>query len=786
MTFEQLDKVLDECVFSVVGEHVGPRPGQKQLAHDIYGAMIGEPTDQLDENGELMRRKGRVLGVAPTGVGKTLAALAPAFLRAVIAGERTVISTESLSLQAQILDKDAPMFADAVERVTGVRPTFAVLKGFGNYVCPLAAHSAAVDVLGADDLEPKTNPHISPADQRAESLALLADAKRRIDNMNGQRKPSGLFGDLFAPQGETVRVGESEYDKDTMVSLLSWALGQAKDGDGDKSRFTGTTGRAWGAVSVSPSDCPGKNKCPFGQVCLPRKGREDAQHADVIVTNHSILAVQANMGVPVVFGNLTLGDFDHIIVDEAHALPGVIRNGGGREIGVRRITQVVKAFTSCMDTEDGNISQIVEEGKALASRIDMELGNVVGSAKPGEAVKPKGENPLTEWGPVLQGWCRTATKALPQNVPDSRTQLKIMRAGSRLQSLYSDCEVATREDDKGEFARWVEAVQRDDYLAGRGWSGAVFKLSPVDVAPSIGMNLMRAPQPPDEEGNPALDEEGNQLYKRLSVAMISATIPPGFPRDTGLMTRAVDYPSPFDSAYGKSMVFVPRVNTEEELSRIASRNGGRWKFDTGRHTEWATEYLLSLVRANEGHALVLSATKRAGAHYAEELRKTLPSSIRVFSQWDGRDPRQIVAEWRADTSSVMVGTRSLMTGVDASGETCSLVIVDRIPRDAGNVVDDARVDLLCARQEMDKWSSQRLVYGSDAALRLEQAAGRLIRSTSDSGMLAVLDPRLVPKTPLAYPKSTGDLYLGALRRFPVRKSQLKTAVSFLEGRSIER
>lgn len=120
----------------------------------------------------------------------------------------------------------------------------------------------------------------------------------------------------------------------------------------------------------------------------------------------------------------------------------------------------------------------------------------------------------------------------------------------------------------------------------------------------------------------------------------------------------------------------------------------------------------------------------------------------------------------------MVGTRSLMTGVDAPGPTCSMVVIDRVPRSPGNPVDDARVEDLMARLECSRHTAARLVYATDAALLLEQAAGRLIRSTSDDGVVAVLDPRLLRGTPVSYPEDTRTLYLSAFARLGERTADL--------------
>ena len=99
---------------------------------------------------------------------------------------------------------------------------------------------------------------------------------------------------------------------------------------------------------------------------------------------------------------------------------------------------------------------------------------------------------------------------------------------------------------------------------------------------------------------------------------------------------------------------------------------------------------------------MLSAKAADGKLYAERLLRALPD-ITVHSRWDGGTPSRTTTEWREDIGSVLVGTKSLLTGVDAPGETCSLVIVDRIPRSPSNPIDDARVEELEARTG-DRWA----------------------------------------------------------------------------------
>jgi len=135
-----VDRVLEAAVHLATGLATAePRPGQRALAHDVLEAMTG---------------RDRVVAQAPTGVGKSFSHLVPAAVMAVATGERTVISTESLALQSQIIDKDAPTVCAATTSVLGSAPRVAVLKGWGNYACSLRATHSARTLLGDPTMTP--------------------------------------------------------------------------------------------------------------------------------------------------------------------------------------------------------------------------------------------------------------------------------------------------------------------------------------------------------------------------------------------------------------------------------------------------------------------------------------------------------------------------------------------------------------------------------------------------------------------------------------------------------
>ncbi|MFV0372747.1 helicase C-terminal domain-containing protein [Microbacterium sp.] len=267
---------------------------------------------------------------------------------------------------------------------------------------------------------------------------------------------------------------------------------------------------------------------------------------------------------------------------------------------------------------------------------------------------------------------------------------------------------------------------------------------------------------------------------------ISATLPSNYPYQAGLNAQRAIYPTPFADAYARSALYIPQLESAAELEQL-TREGWRARrsFDASRHPEWAARIITQLVDANRGRALILAAKAADGRMYADYPRRNLPG-ITVHSQWDGGTPSRIVSEWRDDIGDVLVGTKSMMTGVDAPGETNSLVIIDRVPRSPSNPIDDARAEEIEARTG-DKWGADRAVYSVDAALLLAQAAGRLIRHTGDTGLVACLDPRLLRAPggkpgPITYPEPSRQVYMEALYPFGQKLSQLSGALEWLRER----
>jgi len=673
--------------------------------------------------------------------------------------------------------------------------------------CSLRATHSARTLLGEpDDDTPPPDP-----------AAALTDLARRLPSPPPEgakkKRPAAR---AKATDADTVDIDGAVIPRAEAIPLLHWALTEgAEDGSGDKNSYTGTVSEAsWSTVSVSTTECVGAAQCPFGDVCRPDAARTTAAAADIVVTNHSMLGVQAANAAPVVIGSQRLGLFRHLIVDEAHRLPGVVREQGAAAVSGRRVTRIQRGLSALLDSNDPLVKALLTDGDVIKDVVDQSLAEQAATTPKKESVLrcSEGMDPLASTGDLLTGWLgRVNTMVGTVPVFDQKTQIKKMRVTGAVTSLKADL-TAVREHRNG-VARWVEKGSEPSSRFARGTPAAA-KSTPVEVGGSLAFNVYSAEVPGALVGHPAVpetdwlsttaqsaaaealpehpprtEEDGEEITSSaggalgapryaLSVSAMYATLPNGFGRDAGLHRPTRSYESPFDTAYGRSVLFVPRASAPEDVEALnGGWPGGKVRLDTTRHTAWAASMIAALVQANNGSALILAATAAAGRSYAAQLRAA-GTGPHIHSQWDGGALRQITAAWREDVGSVLVGTRSLMTGVDAPGETCSLVVIDRVPRAAGNPVDDARVEALTPVVG-DRWLADSLVYAADAALLLEQAAGRLIRSVGDSGMVAVLDPRLLKTGSFSYAARSRDTYMSALHRFARKTADLDVALEFL-------
>ena len=737
-----------------------PREGQLMLHNSIRHAM---------------QTIGHVAAVAPTGSGKSFAALVPAVMAAVENADRTIISTDSLALMGQIQDKDAGTVIEAARRLhPNIDIKIAFLKGVSNYLDPAAVIAAGQALTGAKGLV-----------EYGRLAAKLREAP---------------LGDMPWTKFAFLNDGD---EREQYAKLVIWALetyesnNENEHGDRHACPIEHTPDM-WRTLSATASEADDGKR--YGVASKVTQARLRALEANIVVTNHSILAVQAAKGVPVIVGSQKLGEFQHIVVDEAHTLPSHVRSQGAAVISGGRIARLARTVAKATGNTTTGISWR-DDGEAIADELDAQLEAYAAAApQPG---RPKNEPPLRrltkddnalgDLDTLISDWIDRG-KALigkADKSPDPDKAMNAKSAREALITLKSDLGALGRH--MSGWARWVEKATPSDPGKYRAWWES--HVSPIDVGFLLRDNLW-APVPHvqnsgDSDGDGfdiAEPDEQEEPITRLSVSAISATMPSNYPSQAGLDAPLLKYPSPFVDAYARSGLYIPQANTGDDYMAVTDDAWGKRKFDVHKHRVWATDKIVELVRANGGSALVLAATGREGKAYAAALRKHLPDSITVHSQWDGPSATRLVSDWRADVSSVLVGTKSMMTGVDAQGATCTLVIVDRIPRSPSNPIDDARMEQIMERQGVDKWSADRQVYSTDAALLLKQAVGRLIRSASDSGLVACLDPRLLKldarqRGALTYQEQVRQVYMndGGLYDFGKRFTRVEQAADFLRS-----
>ncbi|MGB7238460.1 MAG: ATP-dependent DNA helicase [Rhodococcus sp. (in: high G+C Gram-positive bacteria)] len=229
---------------------------------------------------------------AGTGTGKSLAYLVPSIRHAVESGRTVVVSTATIALQRQLVDRDLPRLADALTGAIGRRPKFAILKGRNNYLCMNKIHTGA-----------------------------------------SEESPDAELFDAFA----ISRLGRE------VVRLTKWSS-ETETGDRDDV-VPGVSDQAWRQVSVTARECLGKSRCPVGEDCFAERARTEAAQVDVVVTNHALLAIDAITGIQI------LPEHDVVVIDEAHELVDRVTGVATSELSAATITAAARRCSKLIEEE---------------------------------------------------------------------------------------------------------------------------------------------------------------------------------------------------------------------------------------------------------------------------------------------------------------------------------------------------------------------------------------------------------------------------------------------------
>lgn len=589
-------------------------------------AMAEAVAEAVDDNSHLLVQAG-------TGTGKSLGYLVPALAH----GERVVVATATLALQRQLVERDLPRTVDALHPLLRRRPQFAMLKGRSNYLCLHRLHEGVP-----------------------------------------QEEEEGLF-DQFEAAAPSSKLGQD------LLRLRDWS-DETESGDRDD-LTPGVSDRAWAQVSVSSRECLGASKCAYGAECFAEMARERAKLADVVVTNHALLAIDAIEGAPV------LPQHEVLIVDEAHELVSRVTGVATGELTPGQVNRAVRRAAKLVNEKAADALQTASEG---FERV-MEL------ALPGrleEVPEDLGYALL-----ALRDAARTVISALG-STRDKSVQDEDAVRKQALASVETIHGVAERITQGSEYdVVWYERHDR---------FGASVRVAPLSVSGLLREKLFADRSVVLTSATLKLGGDFNGVGASLGLA------PEGTAGDDIPQWKGLDVGSPFD---------YPRQGILYVARHLATP--GRESSRTDMLDE-----LAELVEAAGGRTLGLFSSMRAAQAAAEELRGRLDKPILLQGE---ETLGELIKNFAADPETCLFGTLSLWQGVDVPGASCQLVIMDRIPFPRP---DDP---LMSARQKAVEEAGGNgfmAVAATHAALLMAQGAGRLVRATGDKGVVAVLDPRL--------------------------------------------
>ncbi len=619
---------------------------------------------------------------AGTGTGKSLGYLVPALLHP----ERVVVATATLALQHQLVERDIPALVEAAQHELHRTPTYAVVKGRSNYACLHRIREGVPDDQGA-----------------------LVEI------------PTGSLG--------------SE-----VLQLRAWAEEQAEaGGPGDRDSAPRHQERVWRQVSVSHRECLGAARCPFGAECFAERARDRAAKADLLVTNHSVLAIDAIEGVPM------LPEYDVVVIDEAHELSARVTQAATDDLTPVQVERAARRASRHVDGEETDA--LLDAADALRDELDACASGRLDPVPTG----------LVDALALVRDSARAVVSAVGGKGRDSTDDPAATQAKGWAQEIVATAERMAAASD-------ADVLWKTDRDAGRG--GVQLSVAPLQVWGPLRDRLLAEKTVVFTSATLRLGGDFDAIATTVGLKPAdrvhgptasgddeSEHEPEDAPQDQGRQPwRGIDVGSPFD--YGQQGILYVAAH----LPRPGRDGLGAAQLDE----------IAALVDAADGRALGLFSSRRAAEAAAEATRTRLPH-LTVLAQGDAQLP-ELTAQFLSDPHTCLFGTLGLWQGLDLPGDTCQLVLIDRIPFPRP---DDP---LMSARQRAADRAGRNgfmTVAATHAALLLAQGSGRLIRTSTDRGVVAVLDPRLEGTTyarflqaslPPMWRTTDRAVAVGALRR----------------------
>jgi len=637
---------------------------------------------------EAFKTKTNLICDAPVGTGKSFGILIP-MITEILAGKkkkehkRGIISTETLSLQAQLEFKDIPFLQKLYPGFT-----FKVLRGRSNYFC--------------------------------------------LD------------------QGLQARIGDKALN--SMVTMLQGR--QDSLGDGTKKTCEKVLGRDidprdWKKIAGSTNFC-NDNGCQPDSGCFAMKARAEAAVSDIVVINHALLQTDIDMknsGGP--FADGLLGDFDYLVVDEAHSLADVLISGWTETLSEWEVMDLMNSMTKGItksstffpsevmsyyasqatdDLSDVMSSFIKFYGRLAAKNGDEWTGSstsvslkyVVGSQDAGfqatmreyEEENPKrlaaAENSIFQ---IKQHLEKTVTYIRDNDLKGVREISKGLRASKKVMELLGILKTAMESKNGIVFQFGVNyGVLVDGWVKRDGTNTCTIRMIPLDISSKAQALWKQADSTILMSGTLRDPVDNSFSYVKASL---------GFPEAKELI---VD--TPFDFRKNQ-LIYVTPANQRPVDDTVFSMNE-----------------LLQLIHVTKGGTLVLCTSKRELNIVAEQLRALNASGAlpyNVYVQEDGVDKNKLVEQFTHDTHSILIGLKSFFVGISIEGESLRHTAFIRFPNERYNTE---------CRMMMEIWAKKgfRQWYAMRSLESFNQGKGRLIRTVTDRGLISILDIRMQDQT----------------------------------------
>ena len=620
-------------------------------------AIGGSPRDGQIEMAEAVANalsdRHHLLVQAGTGTGKSLAYLVPALVH----GKKVLVATATLALQRQLVERDLPKIKAALDKELNRDISFAIYKGVGNYICLQKMNNA---------------PNDPEAQAVLEVSVLEADAKR----------------------------------------LRAWA--QSPGATGDRDDAPEVDRRVWSANSVSGRECMGADECPSGSKCFAALAKAKAQTADIVVTNHTLLAIEIVDSHPI------LPERDAIVLDEAH------------EFMDRTTQAVTEEITAARVSRAANMARKHMPGKAADAlfKASEKFAKAIGEYADDLKSDPSKAGRLDKLPATLEAPLRGVKEAVAavsalitadSEIIDPNTMAERARVKGALNEIT---QTATKLLKPGHtHVLWFEPTFSTLYLA------------PLMVSDVLRGNLLTQTPVIATSATLTVGKSFDAIARNIGFVIGGKNENEGDDEDEvdkkGGMDPAnlqiLDVGSPFDFA-NQGMLYLPRDLPEP----------GR----DGPSKEALTE-LGELIQAAGGRTLALFSSWRGVEAADEHLRDVLAElKLPIITQRRGDSVGPLVDKFAKDERSILLGTISLWQGIDVPGPACTLVAIDRIPFPRP---DEPVLSARAAEADAAGGSGFMQISLPRAALLLAQGTGRLIRSLDDRGVVAILDSRIVNK-----------------------------------------